>query len=79
MLRKVLNIKALDKMRNEDLYGDLLTVFKVIQTKCLQLAGQVQGQNISCSSDCHLGPTSWQDEQSCYQPPQADLNQSKSE
>ena len=41
ILRKVVNIRALDKMRSEDLYGDLPTIFKVIKTKNFKLACQV--------------------------------------
>ena len=41
MLRKVLNVNALDKMRNEDLYGDLPPISQVIQTRRMKLAGHV--------------------------------------
>ena len=41
MLRKVLNVNALDKIKNEDLYGKLPPISQVIQTKRLQLAGHV--------------------------------------
>ena len=41
MLRKILSIKGLDKIRNEDLYRELPLISKVIQTRHLQIAGHV--------------------------------------
>ena len=41
MLRKVLNLNALDKIKNLDLYGDLPPISQVIQTRRLKLAGHV--------------------------------------
>ena len=41
MLRKVLNVNALDKIKNVDLYGDLPPISQVIQTRRLKLAGHV--------------------------------------
>ena len=41
MLKKILNVNALDKMRNEDFYGALAPISQVIQTRGLILAGHV--------------------------------------
>ena len=41
MLRKVLNVSALDKIKNVDLYGDLPPISQVIQTRRSKLAGHV--------------------------------------
>ena len=41
MLRKALNVNALNKIKNEDLYGDLPPIFQVIQTRQLKLARHV--------------------------------------
>ena len=41
MLRTVLNVNALDKIKNVDLYGDLPPISQIIQTNWLKLAGHV--------------------------------------
>ena len=41
MLRKVLNVNALDKIKNVDLYGKLPPISQVIQTRRLKLSGHV--------------------------------------
>ena len=66
MLRKVLNVNALDKMRNEDLYGDLPPISQVIQTRRLKLAGHVFRDK---TSPAHLTVT--------WDPPHGKMNRGK--
>ena len=53
MLRKVLSINVLDKIRNKDLYRELPSMSKVIQTTLTNSWSCIKGQNI------YFGYTTW--------------------